>query len=41
MKSKEYNIGETVPKYNSNIVVPEVKLTLLHFSDLAQTENKN
>jgi hypothetical protein len=41
MKSKEYNIGEAVPKSNSKIVVPEVKLTLLHFSDLVQTDNKH
>jgi hypothetical protein len=40
MKSKENNIGETVPKSNRKIVVPEVKLTLLHFSDLVQTDNK-
>jgi hypothetical protein len=26
MKSKEYNIGEAVPKSNSKIVVPDVKL---------------
>ena len=41
MKSKENNIGETVPKSNRKIVVPEVKLTLLHFSDLVQTDNKS
>jgi hypothetical protein len=39
MKSKENSIGETVPKSNRKIVVPEVKLTLLHFSDLVQTDN--
>jgi hypothetical protein len=41
MKSKKYNIVETVPKSNRKIVVPEVKLTLLHFSDLVQTDNEN
>jgi hypothetical protein len=40
MKSKEYNIGEAVPQSNSKVVVPEVQLTLLHFSDLVQLDNK-
>jgi hypothetical protein len=40
MKSKEYNIGEAVPKSNRKIVVPEVKLTLLHFSNMSLINGK-